>query len=254
MKISIITITYNSARTLTRAIQSVCRQTYKDIEHIIVDGESADATLSIIKEFASQYPQIKYISEQDYGIYDAINKGISMATGDIIGILNSDDELADNSVLEHIVQTMEDTQADILYGDLVYCKYEALKHNPPTIVRYWKSQAFDPKSLKRGWMPAHPTIYCRKRVFDTVGLYRTDYRISADYEFILRAFSCKELKKTYLNQILVKMEVGGISNRNLCSICLKTKEDIRVMHEHKMNIVIGILGKNLSKLNQFFKS
>lgn len=252
MKISIITVTYNSARTLSRAIRSVVRQTYQDIEYIIVDGESADSTLHIIKDFAARYPQIRYISEPDNGIYDAINKGIQMATGDVIGLLNSDDELVHKDTIEHIVQRMQQTEADILYGDLVYCRYEAIEHNPPRVIRQWKSNAFCESDMRWGWMPAHPTMYCRREVFDRVGLYRTDFRISADYEFIQRAFSVKEYKKEYLPEVLVRMEVGGVSNRDMRAMLIKTHEDIRAMRLHGRVPLLTLCGKILRKFRQFF--
>lgn len=251
MKISIITVTYNSARTLSRAMRSVCRQTYKDIEYIIIDGESADSTMNIVKDFASHYPFIRYISEPDSGIYDAINKGIRMATGDVIGILNSDDELYSPDILAHIISQMQFTRADILYGDLLYCRYDAFEHNPPRVIRHWKSEPFQPKTLTKGWMPAHPTVYCRREVFDKVGLYRTDFRISADYEFILRAFSDPSLKKEYLNEIFVRMEVGGISNRDMHSLLLKSKEDVKAMKLHHLHPFFTVIFKVLRKINQF---
>lgn len=253
MKVSIITITYNSARTLLRALRSVNRQDYPDIEHIIVDGESVDATLSIIKEYSSQYSNIRYISQPDNGIYDAINKGIQMATGDIIGLLNSDDELATTNAISEIAKTFEQTQADIVYGDLVYCRYDAIEHNPPRVVRYWKSNDFNKRDLRLGWMPAHPTLYCKKEVFEEVGLYRPEFRISADYEFILRTFLPSSFHKVYIPNVLVKMEVGGISNRNLRSIILKTKEDIQAMRLHQLPACITIICKNLRKFRQFFR-
>lgn len=251
MKISIITVTYNSARTLSRAMRSVCRQTYKDIEYILIDGESADSTVNIIKDFASHYPFIRYISERDNGIYDAINKGIKMATGDVIGILNSDDEYYSTNTLEHVVNLMEKENADLLYGDLLYCRYDALEHNPPRTIRHWKGNPFDSKDLRRGWMPAHPTLYCKREVFEKVGLYKTHFRISADYEFVLRAFAEPEFKKVYLNEIIVRMEIGGISNRNLRSLLLKSREDRAVMKLHGMNPFITLTFKVLRKVRQF---
>lgn len=253
MKISLITVTYNSARTLSRAIRSVVRQTYQDIEYIIVDGESADSTVHIIKDFASRYPQIRYVSEPDNGIYDAINKGISMATGDVIGLLNSDDELAGKEVISHVVERMQTSACDILYGDLVYCRYEAIEHNPPRVVRYWKSNRFRYADLQTGWMPAHPTLYCRREVFDKVGLYRSDFRISADYEFVLRAFSNKQFKKEYLPEVIVKMEVGGISNRDCRSMWIKTREDVRALHLNNRKAWVAIPCKVMRKFMQFFR-
>lgn len=253
MKISIITVTYNSARTLSRAIRSVVRQTYPDIEYIIVDGESADSTIHIIEDFAARYPQIRYVSEPDNGIYDAINKGIHMATGDVIALLNSDDELATSDIITHIASHIEATGADILYGDLVYCRYEAIEHNPPRIVRYWKSNEFNPHDLRLGWMPAHPTLYCRREVFEEVGDYRTDFRISADYEFIQRAFRIPHFHKVYLPEVIVRMEVGGVSNRDFRTMWLKTREDWRVMRLHGLAPMTTITFKVLRKCRQFFR-
>lgn len=251
MKVSIITVTYNSARTLSRAMRSVCRQTYKDIEYILVDGESADSTVNIIKDFASHYPFIRYVSESDKGIYDAINKGIEMATGEVIGLLNSDDELFSSDTIADIVRKIETEKADILYGNLLYCKYDALEHNPPRTIRHWKSNPFNSDDLKRGWMPAHPTLYCKREVFEKVGLYRTDFRISADYEFILRAFSVPAFKKVYINEIIVRMEIGGVSNQNLRSLLLKSREDRAVMKLHGLNPLITLTFKVLRKVKQF---
>lgn len=254
MKVSIITVTYNSAATISRAIRSVCRQTYSDIEYIIVDGESADSTMNIVREFAAQYTNIRYISEGDKGIYDAINKGIQMATGDIIGLVNSDDMLADNTIIAQVVEQMDKTGADVLYGDLLYCRYDKLEHNPPRIIRHWKSNDFNSKDMRFGWMAPHPTLYCRRQVFDTVGLYRSDFRISADYEFILRVFSHPGILTTYLPQIMVMMETGGISNRSVRSVMYKMKEDYRALRINGRPPLFTLICKNIRKCYQFFRS
>lgn len=253
MKISIITVTYNSAQTLTRTIRSVCRQSYKDIEYIIVDGESADTTMTIVKEFAEQYPFIRYVSEPDNGIYDAINKGIQMATGSIIGLVNSDDVLADNDTITHIVERFKKERCDILYGDLQYVRYEAIEHNPPRVVRYWRSNDFSEHLLSYGWMPPHPTLYCRRSVFNKVGLYRTDFRISADYEFILRAFSHREFRTSYLPEVIIRMETGGVSNRDFRAMTIKTQEDFRALRMNGRKPFLTVLCKNLRKTRQFFR-
>lgn len=253
MKVSIITVTYNSAKTLSRAMRSVCRQTYSDIEYILIDGESADTTVTVIKEFAAQYPNVQYVSEPDKGIYDAINKGIARATGDVIGLLNSDDVLASADTIAHVVAKMEETKADILYGDLVYCRYDALDHNPPRRIRYWKSNEFHSADMRSGWMPPHPTVYCRREVFEKAGLYRTDFRISADYEFILRAFALPNLHTCYLPEVMVEMETGGISNRNISTMCLKTREDVRAMRMHGLHPLFAVCCKVMRKFKQFFR-
>lgn len=253
MKVTIITVTYNSAHTLNRAMRSVVRQTYQDIEYIIVDGESADATMTIVKDFAEKYSHIRYISEPDKGIYDAINKGIQMATGDIIGLVNSDDVLHSKDTISHIVEAMEKENAEILYGDLIYCRYDAIEHNPPRVMRYWKSNSFHKRDLAYGWMPPHPTVYCRRGVFDTVGLYRTDFRISADYEFVLRAFQNESLKKFYLPEVIINMEVGGISNRDMRMIYIKMCEDVRALRINGRHPYTTLLFKNLRKIRQLFR-
>lgn len=253
MKVSIITVTYNSAATLSRTIRSVCRQTYPNIEYIIVDGESADTTMNVVHNYAEKYSNISYISEPDRGIYDAINKGIRMSTGEIVALVNSDDVLAESTTIERIVKRMQETNADILYGDLQYCKYELTEHNPPRVTRYWKSNSFRKRDLRLGWMPAHPTLYCRREVFDKVGYYTTDLRISADYDFCLRAFSDDNLKKVYLPEVIIKMEVGGISNRNIRSMARKTKEDYIALRRNGYRPLIVLFMKNVRKFRQFFR-
>lgn len=248
-KVSIITVTYNSAATLARTLRSIEKQSYSEIEHILIDGESSDATLSIIHDYTSRHPYARCISEKDSGIYDAINKGIKMATGDIIGILNSDDTLASPDTLSHIVKTFDETGADLTYGDLDYCRYIDKQLH---VVRHWVSNDYDPHSLRFGWMCPHPTLYLRKRVYDEQGYYKTQYRISADYDFILRVFACPQYKKVYIPEVLINMAVGGVSNRNIRSLLRKTKEDIRVLKENNLFHCYTILTKNLRKIGQFF--
>jgi len=250
-KVSIITVTYNSAATLSRTLRSIEQQTYPEIEHILIDGESADATMPIIHDYASRHDNVRYVSEKDRGIYDAINKGIKMATGEIIGILNSDDTLASNETIAHIVKTFEETGADLTYGDLVYCRYTPIERQLH-VVRNWVSNDFDPHSLRFGWMCPHPTLYLRRKVYDEQGLYKPHYRISADYDFILRVFSKKEYKKAYIPEVLINMEIGGVSNRDLRSMARKTREDIRVLKENGQFRFYTILAKNLRKIGQFF--
>lgn len=252
MKVSIITVTYNSAHTLHRTLLSIYNQTYSDIEHIIVDGESTDETRKIIHDFSVRHPNLRYISEKDSGIYDAINKGIQMATGDIIGLLNSDDELASPHSIAHVAEYIKTTKADLLYGDLVYCRFDDINNTPPHTIRYWKSNTFKEHDLAYGWMPPHPTVYCRRQVFERIGLYKTDFRISADYEFILRVFSDSTIKKVYLPEVIVRMRTGGISNRSLRMLLLKSKEDIRALRLNRHKPWLTIICKNLRKVHQFF--
>lgn len=251
MKVSIITVTYNSSATLMRALRSVSHQTYSNIEHIIIDGESDDATMSIVRDYAAGKDNVVVVSEPDKGIYDAINKGIRLATGDIIGILNSDDSLSDKQVIERIVEAFKEQQADIVYGDLIYCRYADIDKSMQ-VVRDWKSNPFHKNDLALGWMPPHPTLYCHRRVYEQVGEYNLGYRISADYDFILRAFSHDEFKKVYIPHCLVNMAIGGISNRNMRSLIRKTREDYRVLRTNHRGHLYTLICKNLRKIGQFF--
>lgn len=247
MKVSIITVTYNSAKTLERTIRSVQEQTYQEIEHIIVDGASTDGTLDIIR--ANEKGIARYVSEPDEGIYDAINKGLKMATGSIIGLLNSDDVLANEFVIEQIVRTMRREKADIVYGDLVYVDRE----DDDKIVRYWRSNKFKRRQLYFGWMPPHPTLYVRRQIYEDNGLYSTALRISADYDFMLRILRHDKYKKAYIPQVLVRMAMGGISNRNLRTIMLKTREDYRVLRFNNVGGLFTLLCKNVRKIVQFLR-
>lgn len=245
MKVSIITVTYNSEKTLQRTIDSVISQDYQNIEYILVDGNSSDRTLNVIQS----NPSIsRYISEPDRGIYEAINKGIRMATGDIIGILNSDDVFADRKVISKVVEIMVSKQSDIIYGNLMYFG----NNNLDKAIRIWESSTFNPSYLKYGWMPPHPTIYCRKSVYDTYGLYNENFQISSDYDFILRVFKQHELKKSFLPIVMIKMCWGGKSTGSLTNIIKKSKEDYKVIKENQVGGIYTLFLKNARKVKQFF--
>lgn len=248
MKVSIITITLNSAKTVERTLLSVQQQTYGDIEHIVIDGASTDGTMEIVNHYASRLAQV--VSEPDNGLYDALNKGLALATGDIIGILNSDDVLADESTIATIVSRFVREQADLVYGDLLYCRDT---NKSDSVIRYWRSNIFREKSLKCGWMPPHPTLYCRRNIYEIVGLFNSGFRISADYDLILRIFSHSEFKKVYLPNVIVKMSAGGVSNRNLHTILLKSREDLRAVRSNHIGGLCTILCKNFRKIGQFFR-
>lgn len=246
MKISIVTITYNSAKTLPDTLRSISEQTYPDIEHILIDGASTDETLSIIESYAASRDHVHYISEKDKGIYEAINKGIRRATGDVIGILNSDDVLANANVLATIAKVFTETDADVTYGDLTY-------FNEKGVVRYWKSNAFQPRHLKYGWMPAHPTFYCKRSVYEAVGLYDESFRISSDYDFMLRVLK-RPYKVVYIPEILVNMRLGGVSNHNLRAMLSKSREDIYALQKNQVGCGWWtILVKNTRKIHQFVR-
>ena len=244
MKISIITITYNSAHTLQRALDSVQGQTYSDIEHIIVDGASTDGTVELIKAYAKMHKNVQWVSEHDDGIYNALNKGIRMATGDVIGFLHSDDVLYSPDSIEQIATAFKLSQADVVYGDLQYCKGEK-------VVRRWNSNAFHPSMLKFGWMPPHPTVYVRREVYQEVGEYDEWFSISADYDMIIRIFTAG-YKVLYIPDILVSMEMGGASNKNTKARLSKTQEDCIVLKKNHVGAgLLTVACKQLRKIKQF---
>ena len=246
MKISIITITYNSAKTLHRALTSVLNQTYPDIEHIIVDGASTDGTREIIEAYAAKHKNVRWVSEKDNGIYDALNKGIAMATGDVVGFLHSDDTLYSPDSIGQIAAAFDEQQVDVVYGDLQYCHGDK-------VIRRWKSNVFCPNSLKFGWMPPHPTVYVRSKVYQEVGLYDDWFRISADYDMILRIFSAG-YKTHYIPEVLVSMEVGGASNKNTKARLSKTQEDFLVLKKNHVGAgLLTVACKQLRKIRQFIR-
>lgn len=227
MKISIITVTYNSFNTLEKCINSVINQDYENIEHIIIDGKSTDNTINLINNYRNKIS--KFISESDKGIYDAINKGINLATGDIIGILNSDDFFADNLVVSRIIECFQkDKQLEAIYADVKFVERE----NTDKVVRYYSSNFFQPWMFKFGFQLAHPTFYVKKEVFAKYGLYRTDLRIAGDFELLLRFIKIHKIKLLYVKDLWVKMRVGGISTSGLSSIIKLNNE---IVESHKFN-------------------
>jgi glycosyltransferase len=229
---------------------SVLNQTYDNIEYIIIDGNSKDQTQTIIKAAADKYNTIKWISESDKGIYDALNKGVERATGDVVGFVHSDDYLASDTIITDIVNSFKTKQIEGVYGDLHYVSFE----NTDSVVRNWISQPFKAKLLNRGWMPAHPTLFLKRQVYLDKGLFNLDYKIAADYDFILRVFKTNTYNFYYLPKVITKMRVGGASNRSLKSIIQKTKEDFKASKTNGINSPIKvILSKNLSKIPQWFK-
>ena len=246
MKISIITITFNSAKTLQRALDSVQSQSYGSIEHVIVDGASTDGTRAMIETYAAKYPNVRWISEKDDGIYNAINKGIRMATGDIIGFLHSDDIFNSSDSIEQIAAAFETGNVDVVYGDLQYCR-------AGKVVRKWNSNSFNPRSLKYGWMPPHPTVYVRREVYEQVGPYDEWFRISADYDMMLRIFK-SNYTTHYIPSILVSMETGGASNKDTRARLSKTQEDYLVLKKNHVGAgLLTVLCKQLRKIKQFIR-
>lgn len=231
-------------------MDSVLNQSYNDIEYIIIDGNSKDDTKHIIQKKAEDFEYIKWVSEPDRGIYDAFNKGIRMATGDVIGFVHSDDFLASKTIIERIVKSFKANNADGVYGDLHYVSFE----NKDKVVRNWKSQPFKPALLKNGWMPAHPTLFLKSSVYRNKGNFDLTYKIAADYDFILRVFTEKIYRFYYLQETITKMRVGGASNKSLKNIIHKSKEDFRAAKANGLQLPFKvILSKNLSKIPQWIK-
>lgn len=208
MRVSIITVCYNSAATIQETIASVKGQSYKDIEHIIIDGVSTDSTLEIIKQTGHNGP---LVSEKDNGLYDAMNKGIRMATGDVIAILNSDDFYPDTNVIRDIVSHFNNSTCDAVYADLNYIN----ESKPKKIVRKWRSGTFRYEKFNFGWMPPHPTFFVKRGVYEQYGSFNTGLKSAADYELILRFLYVNKVKAEYLPRVLVHMRSGGVSNRSL---------------------------------------
>lgn len=252
IKISIITVTLNSIQFLPDALESIRMQSYSNIEYIVIDGGSTDGTIDVLRKtnLVSHF-----VSEKDEGIYDALNKGIRMATGDVIGILHSSDLFASNQTLQNIrdvfasntLSSGEQKRIDVVYGDLVYVDAE----DTDTITRSWVSQAFKPKLINRGWMPPHPTVFIRSEIFKKHGLYDLKYKIAADYDYLIRLFNDNNLTTYYLPKVITKMRVGGISNNGINNLVCKSKEDYKIIRNHKISLPLWVLFlKNISKIPQ----
>lgn len=248
MKISVITVVYNNVDTIEAAIQSVIGQDYPGLEYIVVDGQSTDGTLDILEKYKSRIDV--FISEPDQGIYDAINKGIIKSSGEVIGLLHSDDLYAHRNVLSRVARAFQEHEVDSVYGDLVYVK----RHNLGKVVRSWQAGDFEKDRFLKGWMPPHPTFFVKKRLFDKYGLYDASFKTAADYELLLRLLFKHEISTWYLNEVLIKMRVGGESTKSLRNRLRANKEDVLAWKKNEIRpkLYTRFL-KPLSKLKQFFK-
>jgi glycosyltransferase involved in cell wall biosynthesis len=246
MKCTIITVSYNAADTIESTINSVLSQDYNNIEYIIIDGNSSDGTLDIIKKYDSKIT--KWISEKDQGIYDAMNKGIQIATGNVIGILNADDLYANSSVISSVINKFNHTNSDAVYGDLKY----VLKNDISKTIRFWKSGEYKEGKFLKGWMPPHPTFFVKKDLYDRYGLYRTDMPSAADYELMLRLVHKNKINIAYLPELITIMREGGVSNNSLTNRWKANRDDLRAWRVNglKPNMFTLIL-KPLSKVIQF---
>lgn len=247
MKVSIITVSFNASKTIRDTIESVISQKGVDIEYILVDGNSTDGTQDIIRSYGEKIS--KFISEPDNGIYDGMNKGVSLASGDIIGILNADDVYAYDEVLKDIISVFK-SDVEGVYADLVYVAEDDLSK----VKRTWVSKSYVHGSFRKGWMPPHPTFFVKREVYEKYGYYTLQLRSAADYEFMLRVIHKNEIKVGYLNKVIVRMRVGGTSNASLKNRVKANKEDKMAW---KMNGLkpapFTMIRKPLSKIGQFFK-
>jgi glycosyltransferase involved in cell wall biosynthesis len=243
MKISIITISYNAENTIKNTLKSIENQSYNNIEHIIIDGGSKDSTLEICNSFSHVS---KVISESDRGVYDAFNKGLKLASGAVIGFLNSDDVFYDTNSVQKIVDAFLNNKTDIVFGNLDYVNKEG------EVIRNWTSKQYENGLVKKAWMPAHPTFYCKKEVYNRLGGYNDSFKIGGDFELCLRFLEVNKVPSFYLNKKLVKMLIGGISNSGLKSKWTIYREELRAFKINKINVnpILFFLYK-LKKLKQF---
>lgn len=289
MKFSIITATYNSIDTIEQCLNSVASQSHAQIEHIIIDGGSKDGTWERIQNSSLKFKfkfkdqssslslnvkgeegrgekrvvrnerqekrnerqdiEYKIVSEADQGIYDALNKGINLASGDVIGLLHSDDVYFDENVIAKTAAIFEKEKIDSVYGDLIYVD----KKNPDKVLRYWKSGELKNSSIKNGWMPPHPAFFVKREIYQKYGLFDLSYKIASDYDLILRFLGKQRISTAYLPEVLVKMKIGGKSNKNLKNIMQKSCEDYRALKKNELPHPLSILvKKNISKLPQLF--
>jgi glycosyltransferase involved in cell wall biosynthesis len=245
LQISVITAVFNSVGTIADALQSVRNQTWLNVEHIVVDGGSTDGSLDVIEAHRPRLGRI--ITEPDDGIYDALNKGIGCARGDVVGFMHADDEFASPGVLARVSAAFEDPSVGAVYGDLVYVR----KDDQSKVVRYWRAGPYSRDRLCRGWMPPHPTFYVRRELYAQLGLFNPRYRIAGDYESMLRILSHGGFKVAYVPEVLVRMRMGGASNRSIRNMLIKSTEDYAALREHGIGGFGALLRKNITKLPQF---
>lgn len=244
-KISVVTACFNSERTIGDSIASLKRQSWPHVQHVVIDGASKDDTVAVARKTLAEGDVL--VSEPDKGIYDALNKGIQNSTGDVVGFLHSDDFFAHEHVLAKVAACFDDPSIGAVYGDLEYVGAQ----DPKKVVRQWRSGAFSTGKLRCGWMPPHPTFFMRRSFYEELGGFDLSYRIAGDYDSLLRYLSDDRLFTTYLPEVLVKMRVGGASNRSIRQMIIKSLEDARAMRANGVNPLIALPYKNFSKIPQF---
>lgn len=249
MKISVITAVFNRVGTIGESLRSSCEQCHPAVERVVIDGGSTDGTLDVVRSFRNNV--VTVVSERDTGIYDALNKGVNAITGDVVGFLHADDLFNDKEVLSRVAVAMTDLSVAAVYGDLIYVS----KDQPDHVVRDWQAGEYSAAKLRRGWMPPHPTLYARRSVFESVGLFDTSLRIAADYDWMLRLLLAGH-RVAYIPHVQVRMRTGGASNRNLDNILRKSAEDFTVLRRNGFShaaAAMTLLSKNLRKLPQLVR-
>ena len=246
MKISIITVCYNSAKTIKDTLISVTNQLHEDIEHVLVDGGSKDGTIDLVKKHGERVS--KFVSSPDCGIYDAMNKGLGLATGDYVAYLNSDDFYTNEQVIQQVAEAIHETNADAIYGDLSYVK----RNDPKIRVRYWKSQIFQPGSFVRGFAPPHPTFFMNRKLLNDLGGFDLSYSLASDFDLMFRALEIKKYTSTYMPLELTRMRTGGATNISLKNIVRQNQEILRSLRSHGASISTAgfIVRKLLSRIRQ----
>jgi len=249
MKISIITTVFNNKEFIEDCIKSILEQSYENIEYIIIDGASTDGTIEIIKKYNHKIS--KWISEPDSGMYDALNKGIRIASGDVIGFLHADDFYAHGRVIENVMDTFRKENIDACYGNLQYVS----KEDKNRVIRHWKSSIYKNSKFRYGWHPPHPTLFIKKEIYNKFGYFNTSLSIAADYELMLRFFEKYKISTSYIPQVLIKMRLGGKSNKSLKNILIQTYEDYKAWKLNGLNGgFVAVLLKKFSKVPQFLKA
>lgn len=247
-RISLITVVFNGAATVEETIRSVIAQTYGNVEYLVIDGGSTDSTLDVIRKYENNIDY--WVSEKDAGIYDAMNKGIALASGEIVGLINADDFLAAPDVLARVAKVFEDPEIDACYGDLCYVR----QADRSVIVRYWESSEFRAPAFEKGWCPPHPTFYVRRKIYERFGVFDLSYKIASDIELMMRFLEIYKVRAKYIPEVLVEMRMGGTTNRSLSNILKQNREILRALAQHKLrSSMVRLLGSKIfSRGAQFF--